>query len=176
MSPGRLHTFGALRGFEQTEPKSQVQGAGQFCSSPQENPHPPVRSRPLLAALLGPRGRPTPTLSSVSSRHRPRSSSCLLASEKRSPSLPRMCPLPCIGEPHFSWGAVSAPQGVSVTGLKPCRCCDLWRLPQLSACSGIHFLQPLLTQSRHLQGGFQEQPVVPSQPSMQLGLGLKLSC
>ena len=99
MSPDVFILSGALRGFEQTEPKSQVQGAGLFGSSPQESPHPPVRSWPLLASLLSPPGSPypDPVLSFLQTQNPqlPTQLSVppLLASEEKKP-LPRICPLP----------------------------------------------------------------------------------
>lgn len=58
--------------YEQTEPKSRGLGVVLFfCSGPQESPYPTCE---LLASLRSPPvppGRPTPTMSPVSSRHRP---------------------------------------------------------------------------------------------------------
>lgn len=77
----------------------------------------------------------------------------------------RICP--CIGDPILG-GGLFALQGIGVTALKPCGCCDLWMLPQVPARSGTHALRPMLPQSRHLRGRIyfgEGRPAVPSQPA-----------
>lgn len=101
---------GAIRGFEQGEPKSQGLGVGLFCSSPQESPHPTCD----LLAVLCPRVAPARSCLQAPPDPDPPAPDPALGDfwllRKRSP-LPCTRPLPCIRDPAFSWGAVSTPSG-----------------------------------------------------------------